>query len=496
MSLAEQLGEYVAACFTGIWITSLEQSEAVREINQLCRESDWNLATWNIASGLQIGGQAVEEPVNDPLAVINAASAMAGEDGTSMLVLENFHRFLQSAETIQAVVRQVIGGKATRTILVVLAPIVQLPTELEKLFVVLDHALPSRVQLREIATAIATEPGEIPSDDQFERVLDAATGLTRYEAENAFALSLVRNSTLTAETLWQQKSQMLTKSGTLKLYQGDVDFSSLGGLSSLKAFTRRALLHSNHKNRLARPRGVMLLSPPGCGKSEFCKALGLEVGRPVLQLDVGSLMGSLVGQSEERTRHALQIVDAMAPCVLMIDEVEKAFAGVGGSGSNDSGVSSRMFGSVLSWLNDHESDVFVVCTANDASKLPPEFSRAERFDGVFFVDLPERKQKDQIWSLYLDRFDLDHDQKRPTDDQWTGAEIRSCCRLAALLDLPLVQAAQNVVPVAVTSSESIERLRSWASGRCLDADSPGIFQHRKAKSNRRRQVSRSDPSAN
>ncbi|MCD0458626.1 AAA family ATPase [Roseiconus lacunae] len=495
MSLAEQLGEYVAACFTGIWITSLEQSEAVREINQLCRDRDWNLATWNIASGLQIGGQAVEEPVNDPLAVINAASAMAGEDSTSLIVLENFHRFLQSAEIIQAVIRQVIGGKATRTILVVLAPIVQLPTELEKLFVVFDHVLPSREQLRDIANAIATEPGEIPPEDQFERVLDAATGLTRYEAENAFALSLVRDSTLTAETLWQQKSQMLTKSGTLKLYQGDADFSSLGGLSSLKAFTRRALLQSNRTNRLARPRGVMLLSPPGCGKSEFCKALGREVGRPVLQLDVGSLMGSLVGQSEERTRHALQIVDAMAPCVLMVDEVEKAFAGVGGSGTNDSGVSARMFGTVLSWLNDHESDVFVVCTANDVSKLPPEFSRAERFDGVFFVDLPGQEQKNAIWSLYLNLFDLDKDQKRPDDQQWSGAEIRSCCRLAALLDMPISQAALNVVPVAVTSAESVERLRQWASGRCLDADNTGIYLHQ-PKSRSRRSVSRNSPSKN
>ena len=360
----------------------------------------------------------------------------------------------------------------------------------------LDHDLPSRDQLREIATAIATEPGELPDGDQFERVLDAATGLTRYEAENAFALSLIRDSTLGAETLWQQKSQMLTKAGTLKLYRGAADFNSLGGLASLKTFTRRALLQSNWTNRLARPRGVMLLSPPGCGKSEFCKALGREVGRPVLQLDVGSLMGSLVGQSEERTRNALKIVDAMAPCVLMIDEVEKAFAGAGGSGSNDSGVSSRLFGTVLAWLNDHESDVFVVCTANDVSKLPPEFSRSERFDGVFFLDLPGRSQKDEIWSLYLDRFELDREQGLPADDQWTGAEIRSCCRLASLLDLPLEQAARNVVPVAVTASESIERLRVWASGRCLSADAPGIFSHKVKQRRQRRSVSRSNPSQN
>jgi SpoVK/Ycf46/Vps4 family AAA+-type ATPase len=237
-----------------------------------------------------------------------------------------------------------------------------------------------------------------------------------------------------------------------------------------------------------RPRGVLLLSPPGCGKSQFCKALGREVDRPVLILDVGSLMGSLVGQSEERTRQALRVIDAMAPCVLMIDEVEKAFAGV--NGSSDSGVSSRMFGTFLSWLNDHESDVFVVCTANDVSKLPPEFGRSERFDAIFFLDLPQPEERDAIWQLYLDVFQLDHSQRRPDDTDWTGAEIKACCRLAALLDVTLLEAAMNVVPVAVTASESVERLRTWASGRCLSAQQPGIYRRDFTEPKSRRRVTR------
>ncbi|MDB5335202.1 MAG: ATPase central domain protein, partial [Planctomycetaceae bacterium] len=224
-----------------------------------------------------------------------------------------------------------------------------------------------------------------------------------------------------------------------------------------------------------------------------CKSLGQEVGRPVLMLDVGSLMGSLVGQSEERTRQALRIIDAMAPCVAMIDEVEKAFAGMSSSG--DSGVSARMFGTFLSWLNDHTSDVFVVCTANDVSRLPPEFARSERFDGVFFLDLPGQDEKQVIWELYLDLFEIDRSQRLPDDTQWTGAEIRACCRLAALLDLPLIQAAQNVVPVAVTAAEAVQRLRTWASGRCLSASQPGLYSNESTTSKSRRRVSR-DPSTN
>jgi SpoVK/Ycf46/Vps4 family AAA+-type ATPase len=186
----------------------------------------------------------------------------------------------------------------------------------------------------------------------------------------------------------------------------------------------------------------------------------------------------------------------MSPCVAMIDEVEKAFAGLNGQG--DSGVAARMFGTFLSWLNDHESDVFVVCTANDVSKLPPEFGRSERFDGVFFLDLPGRKEKDAIWCIYRQMFEIDSRQRLPNDDQFTGAEIKACCRLATLLDVPLVQAAQNVVPVAVTSAESVERLRNWASGRCLDAERPGIYQYAGASSGTRRRVKRgtTDPSSN
>jgi SpoVK/Ycf46/Vps4 family AAA+-type ATPase len=259
----------------------------------------------------------------------------------------------------------------------------------------------------------------------------------------------------------------------LTLHRGGETFADLGGLDALKIFCSRALRPGRPAG--VRARGVLLLGPPGSGKSAFCKALGAETGRPTLILDVGALLGSLVGQSEANIRQALRLVDAMSPCVVMLDEVEKALSGVASSGQTDSGVSARMFASFLGWLNDHESDAFVVCTSNDVSKLPPEFARSERFDATFFLDLPAAREKEAIWEMYLDRYDLDADQRRPRDVDFTGAEIKSCCRLAALLDIPLIDAAQNIVPVAVTAGESVERLRSWASGRCLSADRPGIY---------------------
>ncbi|MGA2255893.1 MAG: AAA family ATPase [Thermoguttaceae bacterium] len=494
MTLTHRLLEYISACFTGLWITSHEHDDALAEIAQLCRDQNWRLAVWDIASGLQIPGQnAPTDASSDPLAAIRSINALASADSSAILVLTNFHRFLNSPEIVQALAKQISTGKANRTFIIILSPIVQIPAELEKHFVVLDHDLPGRDQLEQIARSIATEDGDLPQGEEMNTVLDATAGLTRFEAEGAFSLSIVRHGNIRPDAIWELKSQTLKKSGLLQLHRGGERFDGLGGLQSLKSFCFRAMRRQGHRDPLRCPRGVLLLGVPGTGKSAFAKSLGSETGRPTLILDIGSLMGSLVGSTEANIRQALKIIDAMEPCICFIDEVEKALSGVSSSG--DSGVSARLFGTFLTWLNDHQSDVFTICTCNDISKLPPEFSRAERFDGCFFLDLPSKEQRQKIWEIYLRLFDLDAEQAKPKDDQWTGAEIRACCRLAALLDVPLTAAAQNVVPVAVTAAESVERLRSWASGRCLDAESSGIFQNSTpVKPNRK--LRRADPSNN
>lgn len=472
MTLSEKLREYVAAAFTGLWVQSYEHEDALREIAQLCRDQKWSVATWDIDRGLQIPNQAAANTAGDPIAAIKAINAMAQPDSSALLVLPNFHRFMQSTEVVQALAHQITTGKQNRTFVVVLSPIVQIPVELEKQFVVLEHDLPSRDQLQQIASTIATEDGELPSGENLVRLIDAASGLTRYEAEGAFSLSLVRHSKLEPDAVWELKTQALKKSGLLSLHRGGESFENLGGLDAIKGFCKKAL--QTKDNAQVKARGILLLGVPGTGKSAFAKALGNETGRPTLVMDVGSLMGSLVGQTEHNVRQALRIVDAMAPCVLFCDEIEKALSGVASSGSTDSGVSARLFGSLLTWLSDHHSDVFFIGTCNDISKLPPEFSRAERFDGIFFLDLPSTSEKAKIWEMYLGQYGLKA-QSKPKDVDWTGAEIKSCCRLAALLDVSPTEAAKHVVPVALTASESVERLRAWASGRCLSSSKGGIY---------------------
>jgi ATPase family associated with various cellular activities (AAA) len=495
MKLTDQLTDYVNAAFAGIWIQTSEADEAEREIIQHAQQKKWTVAAWDVASGLRIPGSSPssqpESGAGDPLSALRSLRAFADEKKSSLLLLHNFHRFLNNPEVIQTTFAQIIAGKQQGTFIVVLSAVVQIPVELEKLFVVIEHALPDRAQLERIARELlSNHPDDLPQGEELERVLDAASGMTRYEAEGAYSLSLTRTNKIRPEILTELKAKNLKKNNLLTLHRGKESFQDLGGMGNLKDFCRRALQPRGN----VKPRGVLLLGPSGTGKSQFCKALGNEMSRPTLLLDIGSLMGSLVGQSEGNLRQALRIADAMSPCILFVDELEKALSGVGSQG--DSGVSTRLFGNLLTWLSDHESDVFFVGTSNDISKLPPEFTRAERFDGVFFLDVPSVGEKELIWKLYRQHFGIPEQQSRPEDASWTGAEIRACCRLAALLDITLFQAASQVVPVAVTAAEAMEKLRSWASGRCLDASKSGIYARDGQTPSKPARRLRRDPSDN
>jgi hypothetical protein len=496
MTLAERLQELVRAAFSGVYIQSFEHDDAIVEIARLCRQEGWSLVTWDVDHGLSPAGRDENRaavPATDPLAAIRALGGLAAADGTALLVLRNFHRFLNSVEVVQALDSQINAGKQNRTFVVILAPVVQIPVELERQFVVVEHEPPDREQLLRIAQGVAVEPGELPEGDELERTLAAAAGMTRMEAENALSLALVRHGRVVPEVIWDMKVQGLKKSGLLEMHRGAETFRGLGGLDHMKSFCLRAL---QSRSRRAEPRGVLVLGVPGTGKSEFAKRLGAEVGLPTILVDLGRLKGSLVGESERRTRQALRQLSATARNIAFFDEIEKMAAGAESGGRSDGGVSAGQFGSLITHMSDHPGESFFIFTANDVSKLPPEFTRAERLDAIFFVDLPGPDEKRAIWEIYIAAFELDPAQRRPRDDSWTGAEIKACCRLASLLEVPLIEAAANIVPVAVTAAESIERLRSWASGRCLRADRRGLFTRGEAANAAGRKAGRSDPSLN
>lgn len=496
MSLPEQIDDYVRAGNTALWVESHEHEEALAEIMALCKTNQWVLFSWDAVDGMQSIGTGVQITWTRPTtpeqvpnqafidleAVANARKSVTNTPvaPSVILVLRNIHDTMASNPALkQRIIKAAFLGRKSRAFVIILSPVIAIPPEMDKLFTVITHDLPTRQQLKKIAKTLATEPGEYPTDAVEEReLLDASTGMSRIEAENAFSISIIRKNKLMPSVILEEKGRSLLKDGLLRLWTKPTSFAELGGLSHLKSF-HKELLTSKSDNPLARPRGTLLLSPPGCGKSQFSKALGFETNRPVLSLDISTLMGGRVGQSEAQTRRALATADAMAPCILYIDEVEKGLAGLGGSGQSDGGVAQRMFGTILTWMNDHESDVFTIATCNDINKIletNPEFARAERFDGMFFIDLPTEDERDKIWSIWLKAFGIsEKNNPRPPDDGWTGAEIRTCCRLATIFKRPLKETGKLVVPSIRTASRQIEQLQKWAQNRCLSATNQGIY---------------------
>lgn len=280
MPLAQRLAELVQACFTGIWVESHEHDDALAEIASLCREQAWQLIAWDVEQGLTVpGATGSTDATTDPLAAIRSLAAIESKaDSSCLLVMRNFHRFLQSAEIVQALLRQLTSGKQNRTFVIILSPLVQIPIELEKQFIVIEHDLPDRQQLQSIARGVATDPSEMPNGVELQRLLDAAAGLTRYEAENAFSLSLVRHGQLQVETLWELKSQVLKKSGLLQLHRGSESFEDLGGLESLKSFCKRAL--DRARPHVSDHVACCFFLRPAVGRVRFARRWGPRLAGP------------------------------------------------------------------------------------------------------------------------------------------------------------------------------------------------------------------------
>lgn len=485
MMLSQSLREHVDAAFTGLWIESHEHEDALEEIRSLAQQEEWRLMVWDAARGFGDGSP-------DPQAAVNAIPAVGDGSHTGLVVLLNFHRYLQDPGIVQGLANAVVAGKQSRSFAVIVSPVVQLPPELETLFAVLHHPLPDRVQLDRIARQVGVEEGDLPTD--LGSVVDAAMGLTRMEAEGAFSISLARpleegeRHRLRPRIVWEKRNEALRKSGLLEPLESQATFDGLGGMEPLKEFIRRSLRHDRPFN----PRGIVLLGPPGVGKSSIAEAVGHEVGRRTMEMNVGNLMSRYVGDTEGNTRRVFQTIDASGPCVVLIDEGNHQMAGHGAEG--DSGVMRRFFGAFQRWQARRTSDAYVILTANEIASLPGAFTRAGRFDAVFFVDLPDVAQRSAVWDIYERQYQVTG--RRPPDENWSGAEIRQCCFTAAQLGISLVQAAQYIVPNSVTDAEGLERLRQWADGRCVSADRPGIYRRNQSMEREPRRKVRRDASMN
>jgi SpoVK/Ycf46/Vps4 family AAA+-type ATPase len=315
-----------------------------------------------------------------------------------------------------------------------------------------------------------------------------ATGMTCTEAENAYALAVIESKRVDPAVVAREKAATVKKNGLLEVVTVKETLSNIGGLDVLKswllarkdAFSQRAREYG-----LPSPKGLLIVGIPGTGKSLTAKATASVFGRPLLKLDAGKLYGSLVGQSEGNLRSVIQTAEAIAPCVLWLDELEKGLAGSKSSGSTDGGTSSRVFGSFISWMQEKTAPVFVVATANDVTQLPPELLRKGRWDDLMFVDLPNGTEREAIWRIQIARHGRDWSHYdtlalAKASEGLTGAEIEQAVidalyagfasdREPGMLDLS--KALSETVPLSKLMAEQIGGLRKWAVGRCRMATS-------------------------
>lgn len=486
LTLRERLRLAIGASHGCVWLRTDEPDEALSTLFTLTNAKNWRLLTWDCDRGLDDGtgkkpneGGPMAAMGQSPTASLQAAiKLLEGLDNRedknrpdservpTVLVVCNLQRFIDNPLLIQIVQNFAKTGKNQYKLLVGMTHAGgKLPPELVQVFSTIEHELPDAPILKKIAAGLAEGASIDVADELLLQTAASGAGLTRWQFENAVAESVALDNKVEPGRVWNYKANVLDAEGLVSVYRGDDGFDTLGGLHGVKDFCMRMI---GSKAARARARGIMLVGPPGTGKSQFAKCLGNAVQRPTVLVDLGRLMGGLVGDTERNTRRLITLLDAMAPCVAFFDEMDKMLPSVG-EGGHDSGVSQRMVGSLLTWLNDHTSEVFVVGTANDVSRLHEAFLRSERFDGTFYVPLPDEAQREAIWTIYRKHFDI-KDAVLPPAANWTGAEIRACCRLAHMMGIPLRKAAMHVVAVAVSRGKEVEQIKLWARHRCLDAN--------------------------
>ena len=480
--MLSKITNYIRSGNPGLFLVSAEEARVQAELRTVAANLGRPLYAWSATRGLintvvGTGGEAT-----DPFEVLGQINGLSEN---ALVLLSDFHLHLQDGNPvlIRAIKDALIDCKASGKCLILLGCRQILPPELEHEFVVLDIQLPSKEALGLVLDGIckSAKLKKVVGDERC-RILDSATGMTCGEAENAFALSVIEARKVDAGVVAREKASTVKKNGILEVVTVAESLEDIGGLDGLKdwlvkrkgAFSQRAIEYG-----LPSPKGLLIVGIPGTGKSLTAKASASVFGRPLLKLDAGKLFGSLVGQSESNLRSVIQTAEAVAPCVLFIDELEKGFAGSRGSGSADGGTASRVFGSFISWMQEKTAPVFVVATANDVTQLPPELLRKGRWDDLFFVDLPNEEERRIIWDIQIRKRGRDPavfnlKELVEMSDGYTGAEIEQ-----ALIDALyaafaqdkepdtglIVRATADSVPLSKLMAEQIEALRSWSQGR-------------------------------
>ncbi|HEY3415538.1 MAG TPA: AAA family ATPase [Armatimonadota bacterium] len=499
MNIAEHIETLIRARYPIIYLISFEEGRVQTTLQEIARRAKRNCYVWTETMGLHpaAADSKALQPDKASRDPFNALEIIRTTNEQAIFVLQDFHPYLSMnyAHRSSAVrkLRDLVTTLHTsyKTI-VLISPVLELPAELEKDVTVIDYPLPSLEELDNLLSQAidsvqkAAKIDLTPVTHDREMILKAALGLTLNEADNVFAKCVVQRRKFDVDLIISEKEQLIRKSGLLEYFHSAMSMQDIGGLDLLKnwlvqrskAFSQRAKEYG-----LPAPRGLLLTGVQGCGKSLAAKTVANYWRMPLLRLDVGRLFSGFIGSSEDNVRRAIKIAESIAPVVLWVDEIEKGMSGMRSSDSVDAGTTARVFSTLLTWLQEKTAAVFVVATANDITRLPPELLRKGRFDEVFFVDLPDATEREEILRIHLTKRrrnpkSFDMASVSVLAEGFSGSEMEQAV-IAALytafaLDRDirtedLVLAVTETVPISRTMEESITSLRAWSAVRARPA---------------------------
>lgn len=503
-----KLKTYIQAGYACLQCTTYEEDRVAAEIVEACKDINghkYMAWQWDIVNGLvNQDGKSPQAATKDPGAALalflkhdmkdvpDSDPAIREPYGTeienrSVVILRDFHLILKSGSPmlIRMMKECIRIGRATYRHLIIIGCQLHLPPELEKEITVIDYGLPTKDELLIQAKALAENNGK-KLNGNTDDILSAGSGLTTTEFCDAVAKAIVETGEVDPAVISEIKADTIKKGGILEIIKPGVTFDDLGGLGELKRWVmkrRRAFSKQAVDYGLPMPKGVCIYGVQGAGKSLATRAIASELSCPLIRLDAGRLFGGIVGQSEANVRSVISQVEAFGTCVLQIEEIDKGFAGMVGGHDGDSGTTRRVIGTFLTWMQEKTSPVFVVATANDLTRLPPELLRKGRWDELFFIDLPTREERVEIWRVQIarhgrvpDHFGLDN--LAGATDKWTGAEIEALFNeglysafddgCEPTTDL-LLSISKDTKPLSATMAEQIESLRKWSIGRSRNA---------------------------
>jgi SpoVK/Ycf46/Vps4 family AAA+-type ATPase len=508
VSTVRTIVEKAKAGYPALYVVSPEEQRVIGDIEKAGKVLDRKVYTWSLGRGLvtkTAKGQGRVEDTDNPE---NCLQAMGKLDKGSIVVLRNFHHFLENP-TIQALLLDLIPSyKLSQRMLIISTPVLRLPPEIVKELSVIDVELPDKEELGATLDGIASNSSK-PSPEVREKLIEAGLGLTTNEFENAAALSGIKpNLDINFQkkgdsVIWDpaivmaEKCDAAKQTGIMTFYPPTkAGLSAIGGMQLYKNWVEKRAKSWTKEARefgLPIPIGTLMLGPAGSGKSVGAQATADAFGLPLIRVDMGAIFGGLVGASEANARSVIKFLEAVSPCVGWLDEIEKGFAGSGG-GQLDSGVGARVLGTFLTWMSEKTKPVFIYATANSVHSLPPELLRKGRFDEMFFVNFPTFKEREEIFKIHIVKRGrgamLESGKLKLADlaEQtrgFSGAEIEAVIRealfdsFAAGKDLNMFdigEAISNVTPLSKSMKPQVDALIEWATGRTRPANLPEEFQ--------------------